>query len=136
METMKTTHANEIATKDAEITKLTEAQTVTDAELTAKKEQAVKLAEMNKSLLADSVKAYNAEIKDEDLAGKSAKDLYQMLSDAKKAPRVPGEVKNPGMQLNDNHTLNDDVNNDNAENKPAKKTMKDMEEVVGRFFHV
>ena len=137
-ETLKTTHATEIAAKDAEIATLTEAQAVTDAELVAKKDQAVKLATMNKQLLADSVKAYNAEIKDEDLACKSAKDLYKMLSDAKAAPRVPGQVKNPGIVLTDNNTLNDneDVNNDNgAENKSAtKKTMKDMEAVVANFF--
>lgn len=139
MEALKVSHAAEIATKDAEIQGMKDAQAVTDAELVAKKEQAVRLAKMNKQLLADNVKAYNAEIKDEDLAGKSAKDLYQMLSDAKNAPRVPGEVKNPGAAIIDNNTVqDDDVNNDtnNAENKTAKKTMKDMENVLSKMFHM
>lgn len=138
LEALKVSHAAEIATKDAEIKTLTDSQDVTDAELTAKKEQAVRLAKMNKQLLADNVKAYNAELKDEDLAGKSAKDLYQMLSDAKNIPRVPGEVKNPAAAIIDNNTVqDDDVNNDNnAENKTAKKTMKDMENVLEKMFHI
>lgn len=137
-EALKTTHASEIALKDTEIETLKSTQAVTDAELVTKKEQALGLARMNKQLLVDNIKALNSDIKDEELVGKSASELFKMISDAKVvAPRVPGQVADPSGKILDQNTIQDDVNNDKgAEVKTAPKNMMDMKELVDKIFHV
>lgn len=121
----------EIATRDSEIETLKVEKDVADADITTKKEQLITMAKLNKQLLTDNLMVLNPEIKDEEIADKTASELNQMITDIRNQPRVPGKVNNPAMQSNDNNTITDEK----KEPKTAR-TMKDMEDIVSKLIRV
>lgn len=133
-----TSKEDEVTAKDSEIETLKGEATVKDEELVKVKDQAKRLAVLNKNMLIDTLKSVNSDITDEEIAGKSAKELHQMISDAKEAAKGRGmvpQINNPGAAVNDSNTIID--NGDVADNKEEKKeyTMKDMEDVlINTFF--
>ena len=144
LETIKTTHAEEIAAKDTEIESLKASAIVAKAEDAEKSKLIVKLANLNKELLKDSVKILNPEIKDEELNAKTASELGDMFEELKSnvvtandGQRIIKKVNNPGASINDNNTIQDDNSDikDNVE-KDNVKTMKDFEEVLKKIMRV
>lgn len=106
-------------------------------EIKTVKDQAKRLAEFNKKLLVDSLKALDSNITDEILVGKTAKEIGDMIENAKIKPReIAPALNNPGAAINDNNTVIDEDNTDTTlSTTESGKTMKDMEEVLMSFFN-
>lgn len=143
LETAKTTHAEEIAAKDTEIESLKAGVIVAKSEDAEKSKLIVKLANLNKELLKDSVKILNPEIKDEELNIKSASELGDMFEELKSnvvtsndGQRVIKKVNNPGAAVNDNNTVQDDGDVKDDVKKDDVKTMADFEEVLKKVMRV
>ena len=144
LETAKTTHTEEIAAKDTEIESLKAEVIVAKSNDAEKSKLIVKLANLNKELLKDSVRILNPEIKDEELNAKTASELGDMFEELKSnvvtsndGQRVIKKVNNPGASINDNNTIQDDDGDvkDNVA-KDDVKTMKDFEEVLKKVMRV
>lgn len=121
----------ELTAKDAEIKTLKDEATSNEESVNTLKDQAKRLATLNKQLLVDNLKALKSDITDEEIADKTAKEIYKMISDAKVAPRVIPTVQNPGAAIIDNNTIVEDGEEAPVENT---KSMKDMEEVLFDIF--
>jgi hypothetical protein len=140
LEAEKTANAEAIAAKDSEIDVLKAEALVKDSEITTKKEQLVSMAKLNKQLLTDNLMVLNPELKDEELATKTAAELNQMITDLRAshepaAPRVPAKLNDPGAKVNDQNTIVE--GEEKAEVKDeSKKTMETMEDMKNAFIGI
>lgn len=110
--------------------KLSEATKATEDNLKMAKD----MAALNMDILKRAVKLADKSLDDEKLSSKTAKELGAMLKDfeEKPAPTNVPKVKNPGIQVDDNHTVIDN----NTEKQEAKKpmTLRDFEEKNADIF--
>lgn len=119
--------------KEEEIKGLNDAVTEANDKITTVKDQAKRLALLNKELLVDNLKNINNSITDEELEGKTAKEINDMIEDAKTTTRdVAPAIANPGAAVNDSNTIIEDEDKNDTNNNV--KTMKDFEEVLNNFF--
>jgi hypothetical protein len=134
LEAEKTANTEALAAKDSEIEVLKADKLVVDNELATRKEQLVSLAKLNKQLLTDNLMTLNPELKDEEVADKSAAELNQMITDFKAtqqqepAQRTQAKLNDPGAKINDQNTIveGEEVIENNKESKKTINTMKDM----------
>lgn len=132
----KKTLSDELEVKKTEIESLTNSLNSSNEEITLVKDQAKRLAIFNKQLLSENLKSLDKNLTDEDLNGKSAKDITDMIEKYKsKARELAPTLKNPGAIIKDTNTIVDDETEVNQTIEKNFKTMKDMEEVVKNFFN-
>lgn len=141
LEAEKNANIETLAAKDTEIENLKAEKTVTDSELATKKEQLVTMAKLNKQLLTDNLMTLNPEIKDEDVANKTASELNQMITDFKAKPvqRTQAKLNDPGAKVNDQNTVveGQDGTEVKDQSKKTMGTMKDMvEDVINGFLKI
>lgn len=127
--------SEKLEAKDNEIKSLKDSNEDVSSKFETLKDQAKALANFNKQLLIDNLKAVNNSVTDEELGGKTAKEISDMLKEAKEKTSIRGMVpalNNPGAAINDNNTIAD--NGDGESNEESSATMKDFEEVLEGFF--
>lgn len=130
----KKTLSDELEEKKSELERLNDSLNSTNEEIASVKDQAKRLAVFNKKLLADNLKALDNKITDEELEGKTAKEITDMIEVAKNTVReLAPTLKNPGAIVKDSNTIVEDENEPTVEKN--FKTMKDMEEVIMNFFN-
>ena len=139
LEAEKTANAEAIAAKDSEMEVLKAEAVAKDSEIATKKEQLVSMAKLNKQLLADSLMVLNPELKDEELATKTAAELNQMITDLRAnsepaAPRVPAKLNDPGAKVNDQNTIVEGEEKTEVKDE-SKKTMETMEDMKNAFMN-
>lgn len=125
----------ELELSKEEVKTSNDALNAANEEIKTVKDQAKRLATFNKKLLIDSLKVLDKDITDETLEGKTAKEISDMIENAKAKPRVIATLENPGAAVKDNNTIIDEGNADAPlSSTEGAKTMKDFEEVVLNFF--
>lgn len=139
LEAEKTANAEAIAAKDSEMEVLKAEAITKDSEIATKKEQLVSMAKLNKQLITDNLMTLNPELKDEELASKTAGELNQMITDFKASqnpaePRVPAKLNDPGAKVNDQNTIAEGEEKTEVKDE-SKKTMETMEDMKNAFMN-
>lgn len=130
----KKTLSDELEEKKSELERLNDSLNSVNEEITSVKDQAKRLAVFNKKLLADNLKALDNKITDEELEGKTAKEITDMIEVAKNTVReLAPTLQNPGALMSDSNTIVEDEKETTVEEN--FKTMKDLEEVIKNFFN-
>jgi hypothetical protein len=98
------------------------------------------MAKLNKQLLTDNLMVLNPELKDEELATKTAAELNQMITDLRAshepaAPRVPAKLNDPGAKVNDQNTIVEGEEKTEVKDE-SKKTMETMEDMKNAFIGI